>query len=166
MKDLSGRSPAHLFHRTSDNRDFLFAAHFTHFYCSLQPNCPSRRSCALWNDQCLSETLRRFLWEQSPSHSVPLLHGREKLRAINHTLGFINLIWWIRWDIMATPLAMWTAVPPAWHHCPPRGHTGGSPLSATCCFTMMLIDPLGSQFSYLNITSIDDACWLSHRDGC
>lgn len=139
------------------------------FTAPLQPNCPSKRSCALWNDQCLSETLPRLFWEQSPSHSIPLPHSREKVSAMNHTQGFINLMWCTDWDIIPSPLAVWTAVSPAWHHWPPEAiqvgllclpssrdrhgeeHCAWCPGPATWYFTTTQIDPWDSQFSYLNI---------------
>lgn len=103
---------------------------------------------------------------------------------MNHTLEFINLTWCADWDITPSPLAVQTAVSPAGHHqplgtiqvgpfSPPRGtetfrygeeHCAQCPEPKTCYFTMTPIDHLGPQFSYLNITCIEDTCLMSHRD--
>lgn len=39
---------------------------------------------------------------------------------MGHALGFINLTWYTEWDITPTPLAVWMAMSPAWHHQPPE----------------------------------------------
>lgn len=173
MKDLSGRSPGHLFHCVSDNRDFLCATHFTHFYCSAATKLSfGEVMCPLKWAMPFRDSLEALLRASLSSTAA----WKGEVKCYDHTLGFTGFMWYTDWDTMPSPLALWTTVSPAWHCWSPETIQVGSVSPhrdtetvtdgeepATCYFTMMLINPFGSQFSCLNRTCIEDTCLLSHR---